>query len=257
MQAVVLSMLLVVAGQSNALGFRVGAAELPAYARQADPMVQIWTERGFEPMRPGINTGTPNNPTAWGPEVEFAHDWRRDHPGERLFIVKSTRGSTALAADPKHADWSPASADKLFASTARAAAAAGVQVGFQPSLILWMQGEQDATDAAWAHAYGDNLTVLFREMRTKWADAGARIVFGRIGAAPGLRYADEVRTAQAQVAAAHPDVAMVDTDGLSLQADRLHLDGRGEIGLGDAFYRAAFSEVGRGSAVAQSAEAVR
>lgn len=246
MQAALLAALVVVAGQSNALGFHVAPAEAPADARAPDPTVRIWTGRRFETMRPGVNTGTPANPTAWGPEVGFARAWRRDHPGEPLFIVKSVKGSTALAADPHAADWSPSSRAELFDRTAALAASARARTGLPVSAVVWMQGEEDATDARRAAAYGDNLAGLFRAMRTRWGDGRTRIVVGRIGAAANLPYAGQVRAAQATAAAADPNAALVDTDALPVQPDRLHLNGAGQAALGAAFYRAVFSPSGAG-----------
>lgn len=250
MQAAVLSLLVILAGQSNALGFQVSPAELPPEARTVDPMVQIWTPHGFEPMRPGVNTGGPHTPLAWGPEVAFARDWRRDHPKERLFILKAARGSTPLAPTRGQADWSPASKGKLFDATASMAQTAAAQAGVRAALVLWMQGEDDAKDPGRAQAYGANLAALFCGMRTRWGEADTRIVFGRIGQAPP--YAAAVRAAQA-AAAAGGDEVMVDTDDLPRQKDGLHLNGAGEIGLGDAFYRAVAS--GGRTPVAQPAEA--
>src|SRR4051812_32807820 len=97
----------VLAGQSNALGYlNTGAAD---YA--FDDLTYIWNNvaTGWERMIPGVNTGTPNNPTAWGPEVAFAQDFRASHPDEVLMIVKSVQGSTGVAADPVAMDWSPSS----------------------------------------------------------------------------------------------------------------------------------------------------
>ena len=250
MQGAIFSLLVIVAGQSNALGFGVRPGELPAYAAKPDPMVQIWTDRGFEPMRPGVNTGGPHTPEAWGPEVEFAHDWRRDHPDEPLFILKTARGSTPLAEAPGAPDWSPASQDKLFDQTAHEAAAAAARVGTRASLVLWMQGEDDAKDAARARAYSANLAALFCRIRERWGEPATRIFFGRIGSVQ--TYAATVRAAQ-DVLAEQGNAVMVDTDRLSRRDDGLHLDGAGEIALGAAFYRAAIS-AGR-TAVPQPAKA--
>ncbi len=236
-----MSALIVTAGQSNDLGFGVTPAELPA-AWRAGPDVQIWRDDHFETMRPGVNTGTPANPQAWGPEVGFAISWRAEHPGETLYIVKVVKGSTGLADDPRQLDWSPASHEMFDQATAQIAAAK-VAVWLPVSAILWMQGEEDATDPAKAAAYEANLRDLFAHMRADWAGFDTPIIFGRIGAAAHEAYADAVRSAQGAVDQADPAATMVDTDSFALQADHLHLTGAGQVQLGTAMAAALISTV--------------
>lgn len=65
------------AGQSNDLGYlNNGPAPYVATARvqifadtDGDGYGDVWNY-----MNPGVNTGMPANPTAWGPEVEIAKD---------------------------------------------------------------------------------------------------------------------------------------------------------------------------------------
>lgn len=227
-----MSALVVVAGQSLALGFGVSPTELPP-AWRAGPDVMIWRTDHFEVMQPGVNTGTPANPQAWGPEVGFAIAWREHHPGETLYLVKSAKGSTGIADDPTQLDWSPASHELFDAATADIAAAK-VTAWLPVSAILWVQGQQDAIDPAKAAAYQANLGELFLHMRVDWAGWDTPIILARIGDAAHLPYQDLVRAAQAQVDAADPLTVMVDADSFALQADHLHLSGAGEVQLGAA-----------------------
>lgn len=236
-----MSALVILAGQSNALGFRVHASDMPAAATACDPHVQIWNPaaQAFETMAPGVNTGTPNNPTAVGPEAEFAARWVEDHPGETLYIVKAAKGSTGLAEDPDQLDWSPHSTGELFdATTAQVEAAKAASGVSKVSAILWIQGEQDAASAAKAAGYAFNLIDAFAEMRAKWGDASTPIVLGRLSDAPHLAHADGVQLGQDIAASFLPGVAKVPTDGLGMQADQLHYDAAGQVGLGDELYDA-------------------
>jgi hypothetical protein len=231
--------LLIVAGQSNALGFRLDAADLPAGLRRPDPRVKIWDGRAFVTLRPGVNTGAPNNPRSWGPETAFAHAWLRDHPGRTLFVVKLARGSTPLAASPG-LDWAPASGE-LFSQTeteVRKARAWLARRGAVPAAtaILWMQGESDAARADAAAAYGRNLAAALPQMRARWGDPGSRIALGRIGL--GWPYAGTVRAAQAQVDAADPLAVAVDTAAYPLLPDSQHYAAAGQLRLGVDLYAA-------------------
>lgn len=231
---------IVLAGQSNALGFGLTDRDLPPAARTPDPRVMIWNGATFVTMQPGVNTGSPRAPHAWGPEVEFARRWRAAHPDGVLHILKHARGSTSLAADPGMRDWAPESRE-LFAETETEITEARATLeaeGAPPQVtaILWMQGEQDATEPEKATAYGVNLVNLFAQMRRGWTAARTPILFGQVNGRSGFELGEIVRDAQHGVDVADPDADMATTDGLALQPDRIHLSAAGQIGLGAAFY---------------------
>jgi hypothetical protein len=234
------SAFIVLAGQSNALGFGLGADDLPATARAPDPRAMIWDGAAFVTMRPGANTGSPGAPHAWGPEVEFARRWLADHPAGRLYVLKHARGSTPLAADAAHPDWAPAS-QELFAETtaqiSRAKAALAAR-GVRPEIgaVLWMQGEADAVDVAKAPSYEANLVELFARIRRDWGEARTPIVFGQINGRSGFVHGDRVRAAQLRVDRADGAAASASTDHLGLQPDRVHFSSAGQIRLGGDFY---------------------
>jgi hypothetical protein len=231
--------LVVVAGQSNALGFRLSGEDLPPDLRQGDPQVRIWTGQRFETLRPGRNTGSPNNPAAWGPEVGFARAWRAAHPDRTLYVVKLARGSTRLAGGPGP-DWAPGSGE-LFADTeseVRKARRRLTDAGLTPRVraILWMQGESDAVQPQAAAAYRANLAAAVAQMRARWGEADTPVLIGRI--APGWPQAAQVRAAQAAVDAADPLTASVDTAAYPLLPDGAHYAAAGQLRLGAELYRA-------------------
>lgn len=218
--------LLIVAGQSNALGFGVTPRELPPGYRP-DPLVRIWAGTRFVPMRAGVNTGTAWHPEAWGPEVEFARQWRRRNPDRALHVVKVVRGSSSLAPDPASKDWSPRTGE-LFAETrAQAAAARAALGGPAETVILWHQGEADAADPARAAAYAGNFAEFKARATAEWGGPGARLVAARINGALWSR------SPVYQVQTRH---GAYSTDGFPLQPDRLHLSGAGQIRSGAAAY---------------------
>lgn len=229
--------LVVLAGQSNALGYGLTAADLPADLVEATARsdVLIWQGDRFAPLTPGTNTGSPRQPRTWGPEVGFARAWREAHPGRRLYLVKHARGSTPLApaAGP---DWSPASGELFAEATAKveAAKAALVAQGLTPRLtgVLWLQGEADAGDPATAQAYSGNLTGLIRAMRLDLSAPQAVVVVAKIPDWGGS--AREVRAAQAAVDAADTLTVSVDAQGLPMQGDGLHIAAGGQLRLGEA-----------------------
>jgi len=245
--------LIVVAGQSNALGFGLTAQDLPAHLRLVDERVQIWTGTAFVPMDPGANTGTLGNPGAWGPEVEFAYRWRQDHADETLYIVKSAKGSTGLAADPAQLDWSPATRE-LFATTESMVSSAESYLGEPLSGVLWMQGEQDATSSMKAENYQSNLLSLFEEVRLEWGAVSTPILFGRISNKADFAFEDLVRTAQDTISESDSNAAAANTDEFGMQIDQIHYSSEGQQALGLALYELfEFSDRGiNGSSVADT-----
>lgn len=231
--------IVVVAGQSNALGYGLTAADLPPSLATPDPDVRIWDGARFQPMAAGRNTGFGPQPGAWGPEAGFARAWRAAHPDAPLHVVKFARGSTPLAASPGR-DWSPGTQELFAAATTEIEEAkAALAVNGGPArvvAILWVQGEADAVDPAKAAAYGPNLAGLIQAIRRDWSSE-APIVVGQTG--PGLPYAKAVRAGQAAVASPEGRVAVVDTGPLPRQADGLHIAADGQARLGAAMAEAA------------------
>ncbi len=192
-------------------------------------------------MLPGVNTGTPTNPTVWGPEVEIANRWLADHPTENLWIDKIAKGSTGLAQDSTQLDWSPHSTGEMYDIATASVHAAQANLNGTPyaftnwNAIEWMQGETDATDLAKANAYAANLAEFATDARADWN--APELVVGRITDTAG---AYNLTVRQAQFGDDQTDSQMVSfkTIGFEMQADNLHYDATGQIQLGNAFYDA-------------------
>lgn len=229
----------IIAGDSNALGYlNTGAAPYVATAP-----VQIWTGGAWNYLNPGVNTGTPNNPTAWGPEVQFAKDWLAVHAddGSHLWIVKdaaTVKGSTSLAVD-----WAPASGH-MFASTSADVSAAmhnldGTAYAFDHyDGALIVLGENDAVNPAFAAAYHDNLIAFNSAARAAWHVT--TLLESRIEDTMGAP-ADNLAVRDAQWQVDQADAAMVSfrTIGFEQQPDHVHYDAVGQLALGHAFFDAA------------------
>jgi hypothetical protein len=228
----------VFAGQSNTGGYQPNPAP-PAWT--PDPLTLIWDngQKAWVQMQPGVNTGYGGFPNTWGPEVQFAIAFRQANPGEELRIVKQAEGGTGLRMDPAQwaYDWSPGSDSELFDRAAQAirdaSAAAG---GRRPDAVFWGQGEEDANQAGWAGAYGQNLQALFAAIRAEWlGDPNGKIGFFQIGTTPP--YADAVRRGQQYVDEQDPNAASFDTAGFPMQGDSLHYAPEGLRMVGAEFFR--------------------
>ncbi len=230
-------------GQSNGLGYgNNGPAPYVPTAR-----VQIFADTDgdgygdvWHYMNPGVNTGMPANPTAWGPEVEIANRWLADHPdpNDHLWIVKVAKGSTGLAEDAGQLDWSPNSTGEMYDHATAVIAAAKAELVGSPyafsqfDAMMWMQGETDATEATKTTAYNANLTDFLAHARFDWGVS--EVIYGRITDSPALPYNFAVRVAQWDVDQADAHLETFKTIGLTMQPDGIHY--ADHIGLGDRFY---------------------
>jgi Ca2+-binding RTX toxin-like protein len=230
----------VFAGQSNMGGWAQDASTLPASWRP-DPLTFIWNAQShaWEQMQPGVNTGYGAFTQTWGPEVQFAVDFRAEHPGEPLHIVKVLAGGTQLALDatPGVGDWSPSSQGELFDDVTQIVHEARVALDYlRPTAVFWGQGEEDAVHPDAAAAYGQNLAQLFAAMRSEWLqDPQGKIGFFRIGTTPP--YADEVRAGELATDQADANADSFDAAGFPKQSDSLHYTNVGLDTVGDGFYQ--------------------
>ena len=229
---------MVFAGQSNTVGFGMSVESLPATDRVTDPLTLIWNNgtNAFEVMTPAVNTDTPGCPGAWGPEVGFAEAFRQTHPGEVLYIVKSAKGSTGLAANPEGVDWSPRSEGELFdLTTARVQDARASAGGAGVDSVFLFQGEEDAFDAAAAQAYGANLAAWIAAIRAEWmGDPEGQVDFGRIN--DSGPYFETVRWAQVMVDQTDSHAASFDTYDYQMQADDMHYAAQSYVRIGENFH---------------------
>lgn len=240
---------IVLAGQSNAAGHGMTAATLPANLDAFDfGQTFIWGGAYGVPYwgvyDPGHNSGDSDAPGAWGLEAELLRGIRLAHPDDTLLVVRMAFGSTGLAADPAAMDWSPASSGELFdfttATIERARTAftrATGEAAPRPDAVVWMQGEQDATSAASAAAYHDNLQALLTEVRSDWMhDPAGKVIAPRIGDSPAMAHAAAVRVGEWQADQEDANLATFKTIGFTMQADGLHYGADGHVAIGAAAY---------------------
>lgn len=207
------------------------------------PNTLILRSGSFEQINPGTNTllGNPQNADEFGPEVSFSKTFQ-DRYNRELFINKCARGSTSLAVD-----WSPTGTDwNNLTTTMTQAVQAGLLLGKNLKLagFVWMQGENDATNATWAANYLTNLVNFFDDVKAHWASLVSTYslgvptdfpkIIGRINGAtdPSQVYRADVRAAQATFCADGGNLAtLIDTDGYPI-FDGVHYSASGQIEFG-------------------------
>jgi VCBS repeat-containing protein len=243
-------LLLIVAGQSNAAGSSNTNKPIPDQLLAPLDNVFVYAfNAGLQPYHPGAAPGTLDyDPQiSWGPEAEFAYEFRAAYPDRPLYILRTAIGGTQLestdvvqvSGNPN--DWNPAS-NELFARVTGLVAAtkdlirqSGVNDFNQT--VLWVQGEQDALDLRTAGAYFDNLRSFVSATQTQWlGDESPFLIATQVDArAIG---ASLVWDAQNLVADLTPNAGFIDTRSFARNSDGRHLSPEGMIQQGDAMFDA-------------------
>jgi hypothetical protein len=231
------------AGQSNMAGVggypggpgRPADQPCPLPYSTPQPAVRFWNNAWVD-LRPGFGCTS----EMFGPEVSFGYTLHNTiFPRDNIYLVKYGVSGTNLAVD-----WNPNGAGgcySVFRSQVNDAIAdlCGPGLSAEIAGMIWMQGEGDAVNAAYAAAYETNLKDLIDCVRTDFKTPNMRFVIGQI-----LPYYDTtppggnatVRAAEMAIPGqpGYENVACFKTDSLEL-AYAGHYGTKGQIDLGILF----------------------
>jgi hypothetical protein len=255
---------LVVAGQSNALGY-------DSYVIDPKTHRDVFTDSSRSPADrralltwdetqvPAASTGpvaldTPQvrrgaHSPIFGPELGLARALYADGH-RRLLIVKVATDGSSLAQD-----WLPGDDDfKLLLARALAAEGWASAHGFAPRIagVYFFQGETDALNTSWAASYGTNLRNFLTSLRQSLLlGVQTPIDNAQIDLTDFLRIEQATKVCQpavcsaqwkgnAEVMAAQASVAgsstlVTPTSRFARFANFIHLSNAGELALGKAF----------------------
>lgn len=259
--------ILIVAGQSNSVGFDTNPAALTPDAidasirfrfRVGDPppdkhdsvsATKGWLALSAQPRgEPGPKTlprqygNFANESGGFGPELscarKLAYEAQMGGRKNQLGVVKVAFSGTSVAVD-----WDPTGIDdrgacyRALVEEVRAARSAAEAEGFTVNMrgLLWVQGESDA-NAIDAPKYAARLTAMFKQLRH---DVGAENlpiltavnVYFHAGT---NEYMPTIIAAQKQVGHELTRCRYVDTSGATV-ANKVHFDSAGTIEVGKRF----------------------
>lgn len=239
--------LFILAGQSNAVGYRSNIADLPSSLQGTQEEVFWYNSQDKwsklqPPTEPLPFSGGVANGVGFGPEISLGLKIS-DTLNEPVAIVKYANNGTSLAKE-----WNP----KIPGSTyykmtdrVKGAIANLSSLGYTADIsgFFWMQGESDAkTDLNVAENYEQNFTNFIEQVRTDFEQQNLPFVYGSIPVTNNqttgfgtFKYGDIVRTAQSNISKTVPFTGTVETIDLPLYNDNLHLSSSGLIELGDRF----------------------
>ncbi|MEY4445693.1 MAG: Arylsulfatase precursor [Verrucomicrobiota bacterium] len=263
--------LILVAGQSNAVGFDAYAEELPADPRDADTMfwwrvgdpppdefdgtsARQWTTLQFQPRTPAMPAidgkkvarqyGNFNLKTkgGFGPEIGMIRTLTTKE-SRPVAVIKTAFSGTSVAGD-----WNvglPGKADACYRAMideakAALAAAKSKDLILRPRAFVWVQGESDA-NAKDSSVYAANLTKMLQSLR---ADLGAPDLILLLGVNTRFgngknAFMPKVVEAQKEVAATLPRARYVDTAGAeTLPPSHTHFTAVGTLEIGRRYAEA-------------------
>ena len=267
--------LLLIAGQSNAVGYDAKPADLPA--DDADKQVMFWFRAGDPPpdefdvtsggkwttLQPQPK-GTPMDKTkmsrqygnfsgaagGFGPEMGFARALFAKEK-KPLAVVKAAWSGTGMAQDWNPADPGPGGScfRALVAEVKAAIAAAQAQgITLRPRALAWVQGESDANAThapRYTQALGDMIAALRKELNAPQLIALVA-VNTQFGGGKNA-FMPKIVEAQQALAAKDPRCAYVDTAGATI-ANGAHWDSAGTLDVGRRFADALLKFEAKGTA---------
>ena len=266
--------LILVAGQSNAVGYDADAEELPADPKDAVTMfwwrvgdpppdefdgtsARQWTTLQFQPRTPAMTAvdgkkvarqyGNFNLKTkgGFGPEIGMVRTLATKE-SRPLAVIKTAFSGTSVAAD-----WNvglPGKADACYRAMideakAAIASAKSKDITLRPRAFVWVQGESDA-NAKDAPTYVANLSAMLKSLRTELDAPDLILLIGvntRFGNGKNA-FMPKVVDAQKEVAATLPRTRYVDTVGAeTLPPSHTHFTATGTLEVGRRFAEALIS----------------
>ncbi len=195
----------------------------------------------------------------FGVELSFAEKMKELFPGEKIALIKYSRGGTSIdtAAAGDAGAWLPSYTggnginqyDHFLATVKGAMAPADIDGDGKkdvliPSGIVWMQGESDANNEYSTSIYKQNLAMLIDSIRITFSAPAMPVAIGRISDSHNAAdstvwtWGDAVREAQAQYVAEDGNAALVTSTDNYSYSDPWHYDSEGFIDLGKKFAEA-------------------
>jgi hypothetical protein len=263
--------LILVAGQSNAVGFDAYAEELPADPKDAATMfwwrvgdpppdefdgtsARQWTTLQFQPRPPamegdaakktGRQYGNFNKKSkgGFGPEIGMVRTLTTKET-RPLAVIKTAFSGTSVAGDwnvglPGKAD--PCYRAMIDEAKAAIASAKSKNITLRPRAFVWVQGESDA-NVKDAPTYVANLSAMLQRLRTDLNAPDMILLLGvntRFGNGKNA-FMPKVIDAQKEVAASLPRARYVDTAGAeTLPPSHTHFTAVGTLEIGRRYAEA-------------------
>jgi hypothetical protein len=196
----VTNFVVIVAGQSNAVGRAPAPISDAAVAAYAPARTKIYWGGAWQLYAPGtVQTADQGPGGNHGIEPYLAYLFEKNYPNDNLFIIKYATGSTPIATNSTP-NWDPATGTMysgLRDTYLKPAFLTPELASYVPLGLLWFQGESDSLVLASANAYQANLSNLFSTLKADVPQvASFRPIIGEIRNVAANTYAATVIAAQ-------------------------------------------------------------
>lgn len=226
-------------GQSNMLGLRSVADSLPQ--SDHDRNIAFYFHEGLKPSA-GANAFISTSENTWthlqpqrqvpfikyseyyfGPEYTMARTMFEGGVND-LAVIKMAYGGTNLAKDWMKGNTEGEQLYPIFLEQMGNALDSldSWDIDYEFIGMAWLQGESDGIYAEMANNYESNLQQFISDVRSDLATPHLKVVLAEIANGGWAPYLEQVRTAQAAVAASDPLVKLIDTDDLPIGPDNVH-----------------------------------
>jgi hypothetical protein len=224
MQPNIVPRIVIVAGQSNMVGYRTLSKDLAPRWQKAQPDCFYWQASEWIPLQ----ANKLNQKSAFGPELTLAQRLAGTGGGP-VGIIKVARNGSYLE---RH--WSPSKKNGLFAQLVSQTQAA---LQKQPSRLcgmVWLQGEADGLNEEDAKLYHKRYIHFIQQVRISLSAPTLPIVAGVVNP-PKDRFLYRNKVRRSLKRASLKNYTTVRMDDLELQNDGLHLSAKGLSIIGKRF----------------------
>jgi len=212
--------LTIIAGQSNANGYKIESelAEVPSI--DPNPKSRIWdinTGRFARIDYVGLNNNQQIYPVGrWGFELSFAEKYYNDTNKEK-YIFKFAKGSTSL-----YSDWQPTTGymNVGFLTSLKSMILSNKSIKIDS--MIWYQGETDAESESTANAYFDNFTIFYNQMTGISELSDMKIYICILNEDSVKPYYDIVRAKQFEICSTYSNCIALDMNSYPLDSDDNH-----------------------------------
>lgn len=240
---------ILIGGQSNAVGCTDKFTLDEQYRNGNYENIMLYQEGNFSPgametILKGIRWGMGNNPGQMGIEYGIAEELNDVKP--QVGLIRFAYGGTSLIYHwQTKFDQIPTEVNQKgycyyeFVNTVKRGLQTYRDAGYNVTVkgMVWMQGESD-TDKTEEDAkrYGDNLRVLFSQIRNDLDFPDLKIIIGGISTQPPLApYSDIVREKQKEYCESDSQALYVDNTDIPIGKDGWHYNGNEDLVLGKRF----------------------
>jgi len=245
--------LIIVAGQSNAVGFDAHAPELPKSSY--DKNIMFWWKCGAPPadesdsssnhewttlqtqpkgvVKPG-QTGNFRDPKGgFGSEINLARTLYKHNPKQKLAVIKVAYNATCVD------QWNPKQKKSLYnvmMTEVKLAMEKAKKKGItlRPRLFVWIQGESDSFEAK-VPTYKKKLSAMFKALKKDLKSPNLAILMGFNTTAwlkkPRDKYAKQIEAIQKDIGKSSKEIEYVDLSKCK-KANLIHFSSEGNLEVG-------------------------